>query len=211
MATTKSNVAYARLRRDIVTGTIPANSSIDEVELSERYGLGRTPIREALKQLRNDQLVVWPERRSPYVPEIGVAQVRHLYEARSIVETQIATVAADRITGDATQALNELVDREGDLVAQGMAYDAAEVDLLFHRQIAEATGNPFLVDASTRLNTCALRIWHDMIATEEMLTKEHADIVDTLHRRDAAGAVEAVQRHIDNAYQRYVHMTARLP
>ena len=89
---TKSNVAYDRARRDIVTGVIPANEPIDESALGARYGLGRTPIREALKQLRNDQLIVWPDRRSPYVPEIGVAHVKSLYEARTIFETQIAVL-----------------------------------------------------------------------------------------------------------------------
>ena len=65
IAATKTNVAYDRARRDIVTGVIAANEAIDEVVLGQRYGLGRTPIREALKQLRNDQLIVWPDRRSP--------------------------------------------------------------------------------------------------------------------------------------------------
>ena len=61
---TKSTVAYQRARRDIVTGVIGPNEAIDENILGARYGLGRTPIREALKQLRNDQLIVWPDRRS---------------------------------------------------------------------------------------------------------------------------------------------------
>jgi len=210
MAATKSNEAYERARRDIVTGVIAANVAIDEVELGNRYGLGRTPIREALKQLRNDQLVVWPDRRSPYVPEIGVAQVRSLYEARTIFETQIAILAAERITEPAADGLDELVAQEADLVERAKAYEAVEVDLSFHRGIAEATGNPFLVDASTRVNTCALRIWHDMIVTEEMIAQEHADIVDALRRHDTQAAVAAVQRHITNAYQRYIHMTSRL-
>ena len=135
----------------------------------QRYGLGRTPIREALKQLRNDQLIVWPDRRSPYVPEIGVAQVKSLYEARSIFETQIAALAAQRITEDAAARLDELVAQQADFVERNMAYEAAEVDLLFHKGVAEATGNQFLVDASTRVNISALRIWHEMVVTEGMI------------------------------------------
>src|SRR6476469_70223 len=130
IAATKTNVAYDRARRDIVTGVIAANEAIDEVVLGQRYGLGRTPIREALKQLRNDQLVVWPDRRSPYVPEIGVAQVKSLYEARSVLEAQIAVLAAQRITDAAADRLDELVAEEADLVERDMGYEAAEVDLL---------------------------------------------------------------------------------
>jgi DNA-binding GntR family transcriptional regulator len=207
---TKSTVAYQRARRDIITGAIAPNEAIDEGALGTRYGLGRTPIREALKQLRNDQLIVWPDRRSPYVAEIGVSQAKALYEARSIFETQIAVLAAERITDEVITRLDELVAEEADLVERGHAYEAVEVDLLFHRGVAEATGNPFLVDASTRINVAALRIWHEMIVTEEMVAAEHADIVDALRRHDPELSVAAVDRHIRNAYRRYIHMTSRL-
>jgi DNA-binding GntR family transcriptional regulator len=208
---TKSNVAYDRARRDIVTGVIPANEPIDEAALGARYGLGRTPIREALKQLRNDQLIAWPDRRSPYVPEIGTAQVQSLYEARSIIETQIAALAAQRITDDAADRLDELVRAEADLVERDRGYEAAEVDLLFHQGIAEATGNPFLVDACTRINVPALRIWYRMIVTVEMIAEEHADVVGALRRHDVDASVAAVDRHIRNAYDRWIRMTAQLP
>jgi DNA-binding GntR family transcriptional regulator len=207
---TKSTVAYQRARREIVTGAIAPNEAIDENVLGARYGLGRTPIREALKQLRNDQLIVWPDRRSPYVAEIGVSHAKALYEARSIFETQIAVLAAERITDEAITRLDQLVVEEADLVERGHAYEAVEVDLLFHQGVAEATGNPFLVDASTRINVSALRIWHEMIVTEEMVAKEHADIVDALRRHDPDLSVAAVDRHIRNAYRRYIHMTSRL-
>ena len=207
---TKSNVAYDRARRDIVTGVIAANEALDETALGARYGLGRTPIREALKQLRNDQLIVWPDRRSPYVPEIGVAQVKSLYEARTIFETQIAALAAQRITEDAARQLDELVAQEADFVERNMAYEAAEVDLQFHKGVAEATGNQFLVDASTRVNISALRIWHEMVVTEGMIAQEHANIVDALRRHDVQQAVAAVDGHIHNSYRRYIHMTTRL-
>ena len=210
LSATKSNVAYDRARRDIVTGAIAANEAIDEVALGQRYGLGRTPIREALKQLRNDQLIVWPDRRSPYVPEIGVEQVKSLYEARSIFESQIATLAAQRITEDAAARLDGLVAQQADFVERQLAYEAAEVDLLFHKGVAEATGNPFLVDASTRLNVSALRIWHEMIVTEGMVPQEHADIVDALRQHDVPRSVAAVEGHVTSSYRRYIHMSTRL-
>jgi DNA-binding GntR family transcriptional regulator len=210
ISATKSNVAYDRARRDIVTGVIAANEAIDETALGERYGLGRTPIREALKQLRHDQLIVWPDRRSPYVPEIGVAQVKSLYEARTIFETQIAALAAERITDDHAARLDGLVVQQADFVARNMAYEAAEVDLLFHKGVAEATGNQFLVDASTRVNISALRIWYEMVVIEGMKPQEHADIAGALRRHDVPGSVAAVEDHITNSYRRYIHMSTRL-
>jgi DNA-binding GntR family transcriptional regulator len=210
ISATKSTVAYDRARRDIVTGVIAANEAIDEADLGRRYGLGRTPIREALKQLRNDQLIVWPDRRSPYVPEIGVAQVKSLYEARTIFESQIAALAAQRITEDDAANLDRLVAQEADFVERNMAYEAAEVDLQFHKGVAEATGNQFLVDASTRVSISALRIWHHMVVAEGMIAQEHADIADALRRHDVQRSVAAVEGHIANSYRRYIHMNTRL-
>jgi DNA-binding GntR family transcriptional regulator len=92
-----------------------------------------------------------------------------------------------------------------------MAYEAAEVDLLFHKGVAEATGNQFLVDASTRVNISALRIWYQMVVTEGMRPQEHADIAGALRRHDVQGSVAAVQDHISNSYRRYIHMSTRLP
>jgi DNA-binding GntR family transcriptional regulator len=209
-AATKTSVAYARARRDIVSGVIAANEAIDETALGQRYGLGRTPIREALKQLRNDQLIMWPDRRSPYVPAIGVSQAKSLYEARSIFETQIAVLAAQRITEESAAQLDRLAAEEGDLVARGLAYEAAEVDLRFHQGVAEATGNPFLVDASTRINVAALPIWYKMIFQVEMIAQEHADIVEALREHDVERSMAAVDRHITKAYERYIRMSATL-
>jgi DNA-binding GntR family transcriptional regulator len=155
-------------------------------------------------------LIVWPDRRSPYVPEIGVAQVKSLYEARSIFETQIAALAAQRITEEATVRLEELVAEQADFVERGLAYEAAEVDLLFHKGVAEATGNQFLVDASTRVNISALRIWYEMVVTEGMIAQEHADIADALGQHDVERSVAAVESHIANSYRRYIHMTTQL-
>jgi DNA-binding GntR family transcriptional regulator len=209
-AATKTSVAYDRVRQDVVTGVIAANEAIDESALGQRYGLGRTPIREALKQLRNDQLIRWPDRRSPYVPEIGTAQVKSLYEARSIFETQIAILAAQRITEESVARLDRLAAEEGELVARGLAYEAVEVDLLFHQGVAEAAGNPFLVDASTRINVASLRMWYKMIFHVEMIAQEHTDIVEALREHDVERSVAAVDRHITMAYERYIRMSTDL-
>jgi DNA-binding GntR family transcriptional regulator len=132
------------------------------------------------------------------------------FDVARFPEMTYVSKRVERISEDALPELDRLVAEEAELVERRQAYEAAEVDLLFHRGVAEATGNSFLVDASTRLNVQALRIWYQMIVTEEMIAQEHADIVDALRDHDADGAVAAVDRHIRNAYRRYVHMTSHL-
>jgi len=66
---------YDQLRALVLSDEFGPDTMLVETALATRLGVSRTPIREALKQLRNDQLIVWPDRRSPYVPEIGVDDV----------------------------------------------------------------------------------------------------------------------------------------
>ena len=182
-AATKSNVAYDRARRDIVTGCDRGERGHRRGGPRPRYGLGRTPIREALKQLRNDQLIVGRTgvrptcRRSGWPSEVALRGAVDLRDANRDPGGATHHRGGRRAAGRASR-------QEGDLVEQGLAYEAAEVDLLFHRGVAEATGNPFLVDASTRINVSALRIWYQMIVPVGMIAQEHADIVAALREHD---------------------------
>ena len=81
------------------------------------------------------------------------------------------------------------------------------MDLLFHKGVAEATGNQFLVDASTRVNISALRIWHEMVVTEGMIAQEHADIVDALRQTRCPTIGRGGRGHITSSYRRYIHMS----
>jgi GntR family transcriptional regulator, rspAB operon transcriptional repressor len=210
-ATMKSDQAYLGLRREIVTGEIPANAPIEEKDLAERYGLGRTPIREALKRLENEQLLQWPARRSPYVPEIGVSDLKALFEARAVLEIQVTRLAAERITDEEADRLEELIERQAGFILNAQPYEAAEIDLQFHSGIAAATQNRFLADASTRLNAVSLRLWHDTMDSEGMpeIEADHRAILAAVRAHDGDLAEKWITKHISDGYSRHMNMASR--
>ena len=94
---TKADLAYRLLRRAIVVGEISGNEPLDEVALVGRFGTGRTPMREALKRLAQEQFIVWSPRRSPFVRDLSLQELLRLYESRMVMEVPAARLAATRV------------------------------------------------------------------------------------------------------------------
>ena len=111
-----SDRAYYAIRELIVTLELPPGSVVSERELMERLGLGRTPVREALRDLAREQLVEVYPRRGMFVSGIDVGDIAGLSEVRLVLESQAARLAAERrneADRDATEALLEELERDG--------------------------------------------------------------------------------------------------
>jgi DNA-binding GntR family transcriptional regulator len=207
-AETKSDIAYKRLRREIVTKVIPEDEPLDERDLMAQYGLGRTPIREALKRLQNEQLLLWPVRRSPYVPRIGADDMFHLHNARQVLEVQTAAMAAQTVSEGDIRELRQIAEEQRLQIANGNTYESAELDLKFHQRISLATGNRFLVEAVTRLDIGSLRLWWESMERLGMdnIEREHSRIIDALAARDTTLTGECMKEHVMNAFARHADL-----
>lgn len=197
-AATKADYAYLQLRRAIVVGQVTADAALDEVTLGKEFDLGRTPIREALKRLAQDQFIVWPARRSPYVRDLSFHELQRLYESRMLMEKPAAGLAATR----ASQAQLEEIQRLGDelrvAAESGDVYESIEADHALHIAITRGADNRFLTEAVDRLNCGSLRLWyvaHKQLGLERV-PEQHQEIIDALSRRDAEAAEDAAKRHI---------------
>jgi DNA-binding GntR family transcriptional regulator len=189
--------AYNVLKTRIVNLELPPGAILREDELTETLGLGRTPIREALQRLARDDLVIILPRRGMYVAEIGVTDLKQIFEARIPLETWSARLAAERITDAQLARLDEII--------QGLAesQDAAnyaeilmEGDHQIHAIISEATNNKFLIDGVRWLYDLTSRIWKlssNPVAGAESIRSHHRALLDALRARDADQA-EAVMR-----------------
>ncbi len=195
---TKADRAYLLLRRAIVVGEIPANATLDEVDLVNQFGTGRTPVREALKRLAQEQFLVWPARRTPYVRELSVQELHRLYESRMLLEKPAARLAAVRATTaqlDDVQRLGDELRRAGEA---GDVYASIEADHALHIAVTRGSDNRFLTEAVDRLNCGSLRLWyvaHQRLGLETV-ADQHQAIIDALRARDADAAGEAVRQHI---------------
>lgn len=202
-AATKSEAAYRTLRRAVVIGEIQAQGPLDDVTLSETYGIGRTPLREALKRMAQEQFLVWEPHRTPYVRDIGLADLRHLYESRRLLEIPIARLAAERVTQVEVEELRRLVVDMKIAYDTGQAYEAVELDHQLHLAIATASRNRFLANAVHDLNEPSLRLWYLGIKRSPPPQDDnHGPIVEAIAERDADNAERLVREHIETSFRR---------
>lgn len=204
MAATKSDQAYATLRRAIVMGRLPEDEPLDEGLLMAEFGFGRTPVREALKRLANDRFINWPPHRTPYVRGIRAAELPRLYEARHLLEVPCTELAVARADDEELAGLEAMCEQMAEEVAKNRAYEAVELDHAFHLGVAKATGNRWLADSVERLNCGSLRIWYVAHARLGMnfVVDQHVQILRAIQRRDASEAARLATAHIDTSYRR---------
>ena len=123
---TKSEMAYWALRKAIVTGEFADWAPLDEVELMARFNMGRTPIREAIRQLASEEFVVWHPRRTPHARTTSAEDLAPLFEARHIFEVPAARLATERATTADLALMERIVDQIDIAIAEDRLYDVAD-------------------------------------------------------------------------------------
>lgn len=193
--------AYREIQDLLVRLAIRPGAPINEEDLCLRLGLGRTPVREALKRLEHERLVVAYPRRGTFATEINVTDLTHIFEVRAVIEPAAAAsaarhaTAADRaafraLAGELASAAAELAGRPGELMT---------LDLRVHRAIYAATHNPYLEDTLVRYGNLATRIWClflDRLADMAAHVAEHRQLLQVLADGDAGQAAEIARRHV---------------
>jgi len=192
------------LRRAIITGRLRPGALLVEAEVSARYGVSKSPAREALKVLQQEGLVDVIPRRGYVVTPITVKQIKDLFDLRLILERETAAAAARNATEDDIALLRRL---SGNLYVPGDPDSYARFlteNRSFHLAVAQVSRNERLTAVLARLLDDLERLFHlglDVRDRSETLVREHLEIVDAIVARDSqrAGAVMVAQ--IENARQ----------
>ena len=152
--------AYLVLRDRLVTLDIRPGTPINDEHLAASLGVGRTPIREALKRLETERLVVAYPRRGTFATEVNITDLSHISEVRQHLEPAAAAGAARRATASDRAALGGLLDalhrKSGE---HGDSGELMRLDMSVHRAIYAATHNPYLEETLVRYDNLATRIW----------------------------------------------------
>ena len=152
--------AYLVIQDKLIMLDIRPNEAIVESELAAQLKLGRTPVREALKRLEADRLVVSFPRRGTFATGVDVADLRHISQIRVNLEPVAARVAADSASAAVRAHLLELADQTDALDIENIdRHELMRWDLRAHRAIYRATGNPHLEDVLIRYDNLATRIF----------------------------------------------------
>lgn len=203
MRQTDAEKAYRILKNKVITVAMPPGAVINEADLMTELGLGRTPIREALKQLQSENFIIVTPRRGMYVADIAITDLLQIHEVRIEVEANCARLAARRRTKEQLEKIKLLIADEIPLRRHSME-ELIEMDRCFHSQIAEAANNRFLFADWENYYNLSLRIWYlilKYLKPEDVGTDDHEGIVDALEKGDFASADFHMRRHIVHFYE----------
>lgn len=196
--------AYERLEALIVTLLLPPGTLLSEADVSERVGIGRTPVREALQRLASDRLVRALPRKGIYVTEINITDHLALLETRRVLDRLVASRAARRATPDQRMALQDC--------HKAMQQAAAQMDLAaFLREdktcdtiLEAASRNPFAARALAPLHAHCRRFWyryregHDLARSAQL----HGAVLEAVISAEEQAAEDAADALVDYLTQR---------
>lgn len=192
--------AYKCIKENIISCVFPPGSLLNEKDLVEQIGASRTPIREALSRLEQEQLVMILPQRGSFVTDITPKTINDVYQAREMLEPGLVRLVTPVI---AEASLLEFQHRFEQLAQDD--YEAAIVaDSDFHNFVLKSCNNDYLIQLMENMYAQNERIRILMVRKPQRLretTEEHLAIISAMLRRDEAGAAEAMRSHMRNARQ----------
>ncbi|MDX1821760.1 MAG: GntR family transcriptional regulator [Paracoccaceae bacterium] len=192
--------AYTLILEAIDTGIYRPGDRLVESELADRFGVSRTPIREALQRLETQSLLT-RDGRSLIVASLDHNQLSELYVVRAELEGLAARLAARHATAEEARVLRDMV--EADQALLGNPKGLARANRRFHKQIHLASHNRYLVQQLDLVHRSMALMATTSLAAEgrgEVALAEHAAIVTAIENRDEMGAYNALKDHISKAF-----------
>jgi len=202
------------LRRDIIAGRLLPRAMLSEQELSQRFGVSRTPIREALIKLAEENLVeIYPQYGS-FVAPIKLREVFDSQFVRESLECAAVERAVERIEAAQIKTLTALLQRQRSLHRAGDHDEFFQADERMHALIMEIAGH---VNAWRQVENAKSQMDRVRFLSMRSVRKrpsviaEHTEIVDRLTRRDRAGAVAAMRSHLRGLFRSVEILAAKQP
>lgn len=207
--TTRAEELRAHLADEIVQGALPPGTPLDETELARRFGVSRTPVREAIRELAASGLVEARAHRSALVALPSLDRLRGMFEVMAELEGLCARLAAAKMTAPERYRLQELHRELGSMVRDGEPRRYSLLNEQFHSAIYAGSHNDYLTELTlaTRIRLSPFR--RAQFRTLGRLALSHAEhdrVVTAILRGDGETAFTEMRTHIETvevAYERY--------
>lgn len=195
------DVVFNTLRQAILRGELKPGERLMEIQLANKLGVSRTPIREAIRKLELEGLVLMIPRRGAEVAEITEQNLRDVLEVREALEELSVKLACEH----ATQAQIEEMKQAAKVFEESLSGDdvtrIAEADVAFHDAINMATDNQKLIQILNNLREQMYRYRTEYLKEKdrhEQLIREHHEIVKALEERNEERVAKIVKQHLRN-------------
>ncbi len=198
-STPQGNSVYQRLLAELREGRLNPGDRLRETDIAEQFGISRTPVREAIRQLEADGIVTHVPRLGATIRRLDYAEVMELYEMRAVLEGTAARLAA-RAASDIE--IEELLEMNAQMAALGNAPEAFTLNRHFHAALLDAAKNRFLARAIHTLQKALMILGPTTLTQADRADKavaEHLAVLDAIRARDGAQAEAAMRAHIEAA------------
>lgn len=195
------DVVFTTLREAILHGELAPGERLMEIHLANELGVSRTPIREAIRKLELEGLVIMTPRKGAVVASITEIDLRDVLEVRRVLEKLSMELACKRITQEELDQLKNEMAVFKRVVESGDISKIATEDVVFHDIIYHAAGNNRLVQMLNNLRDSLYRYRLEYIkhkTNHAQILKEHMQIVSTLENHDVEEGKKAIGEHIIN-------------
>jgi DNA-binding GntR family transcriptional regulator len=190
---------YEGIYKAIVEHRLAPGSRLREEELAESFAVSRTVVRQALQRLAADHIIELQHNRGAQVPHPAIGQAAHVFDARRVVECDIARRLAGQLAPAQVAALNQLVDAEAAAHARGDKPAAIRVSGQFHRELAMLAGNPVfmrLIDELLPTTSLLIALYQRSSSHAGCVTHRHQELIAALTTGTPARAATEMRRHL---------------
>ena len=195
------DVVFNTLRQEILTGKLKPGERLMEIHLANRLGVSRTPIREAIRMLELEGLVIMVPRRGAEVAQITWKNLKDVLEVRRALDVLAIELACERMTAEEMDELYKACEEFKQATLTQDTRKIAEADVKLHDIIVAATRNNRLIQLVNNLAEQMYRYRFEYLkdsSQHDMLVQEHKDMYQSILKKDRISAARAVKKHIDN-------------
>ena len=195
------DVVFNTLRQAILRGELKPGERLMEIQLANKLGVSRTPIREAIRKLELEGLVLMIPRKGAEVAEITEKNMRDVLEVRKALEELAVQLACEKITAEEIEEMKKAAEEFRMILKNKDITEIAEADVRFHDIIYMATDNQKLILLLNNLREQMYRYRVEYLKREEaypQLIAEHAAIIEYISKGEKKASTDVMCKHIDN-------------
>lgn len=194
------DIVFDKLRENIITGRLKPGDRLMEIKLANEMGVSRTPVREAIKKLENEGLVIMNARRGAMVAPINERVMRELLEVRKALESLASRLVAQKASADDIVELRKLNNELAKAVEEDDVKQATVYDVAFHEKISELADNAHLTSMLDQIKEHLFRYRLEFIKStknRQLIVEEHERIITAFETRNPRMAEREMEKHIE--------------
>ncbi|SHF13369.1 transcriptional regulator, GntR family [Caldanaerobius fijiensis DSM 17918] len=194
-------LVFEHIKRAIITGELKPGERLMEVQLAEKLGVSRTPVREAIRKLELEGLVVMVPRKGAFVSDVSLKDIIDVFEVRETLEGLASYLAAERITKEEIDNLAEILKKTKENVEKGDSRGIIECDVKFHDAVFNASRNEKLIQIMANLQEHIHRfriIYINMSERANKLVEEHGELLNAIKTGNAQQARKLAIKHVES-------------